>query len=79
MVVSADFEKQRQYFDKKNCHFIAISLVKIARVTRALYRVREFDFILSMIVQDKFLVAYFIGPFCSSKIQYCFNILNCKC
>jgi hypothetical protein len=46
MVVSADFEKQRQYFDKKlsfyrnialsQYRFIAILLVKTARVTRTL-------------------------------------------
>jgi hypothetical protein len=43
MVISADFEKQKQYFAKKNiassillCLFIAILLAKIARLTRAL-------------------------------------------
>jgi hypothetical protein len=49
MIISADFEKQKQYFDKKNIAFvikniassillylfIAILLVKIARLTRA--------------------------------------------
>jgi hypothetical protein len=44
MVISADFEKQKQYFFqkkniafvKKNYYFIAILLAKIARLTRAL-------------------------------------------
>jgi hypothetical protein len=46
MVISADFEKQKQYFDKKlsfyrnialsQYRFITILLVKIARLTRAL-------------------------------------------
>jgi hypothetical protein len=44
MVISADFEKQKQYFDKKKLLlpkkillylFIAILLAKIARLTRA--------------------------------------------
>jgi hypothetical protein len=42
MVISADFEKQKQYFDQENIAssillylFMAILLVKIARVTRA--------------------------------------------
>jgi hypothetical protein len=42
MVISADFEKQRQYFVKKNIafvkknyRFVAISIAKIARLTRA--------------------------------------------
>jgi hypothetical protein len=48
MVISADFEKQKQYFDKKYCFcqkniassillylFIAILLAKSARLTRA--------------------------------------------
>jgi hypothetical protein len=40
MVVSADFEKLKQYFGKKILLylFIAILLVKIARLTRALDR-----------------------------------------
>jgi hypothetical protein len=43
MVISADFEKQKQYFDQLNIAssillylFIAILLVKIARLMRAL-------------------------------------------
>jgi hypothetical protein len=35
MVISADFEKQKQYFVKKNYRFIAILLAKIARLTKA--------------------------------------------
>jgi hypothetical protein len=41
MVISADFEKQKQYFVKKilllskNYRFVAILLAKIARLTRA--------------------------------------------
>jgi hypothetical protein len=48
MVISADFKKQKQYFDQKIllyqyiaillCLFIALLLVKIARLTRALKR-----------------------------------------
>jgi hypothetical protein len=45
MVISADFEKQKQYFDQEKIAssillylFIAILLVKIARLTRALRR-----------------------------------------
>jgi hypothetical protein len=43
MVISADFEKQKQYFDQENIAssillylFIAILIVKIARLTRDL-------------------------------------------
>jgi hypothetical protein len=44
MVISADFEKQKQFFDKKKYRtiallqylYIVILLVKIARLTRAL-------------------------------------------
>jgi hypothetical protein len=42
MVISADFEQQKQYFDQENVAssillnlFISILLVKIARLTRA--------------------------------------------
>jgi hypothetical protein len=48
MVISADFERQKKYFEKKNCFcqkniassillhlFITILLAKIARLTRA--------------------------------------------
>jgi hypothetical protein len=43
MVISADFEKQKQYFVKKiialsQYRFITILLAKIARLTRALER-----------------------------------------
>jgi hypothetical protein len=48
MVISADFEKQKQYFEQENIassilhyHFIAILLVKIARLTRVLSRTKQ--------------------------------------
>jgi hypothetical protein len=48
MVIFDDFEKQKQYFDQENIAssimlylFIAILLLKIARLTRALMRINE--------------------------------------
>jgi hypothetical protein len=76
MVISADFEKQKQYFDQENIAssillylFIAILLVKIARLTRALKwsKLREKDKVMKNHGWDSTKICWIIVAFLAKK------------
>ncbi len=78
MVISADFEKQKQYFVKKiialsQYRFITILLAKIARLTRALERHVLFEWPFSTNSKYLFMFQIFVDYF--GKELYNFMIV----